>query len=168
MTRSSWLIGGMSMVKGHIHKCVTCCRLHSRLLAQVSNFPPDKLQRAAPFTYIDMDMFGPFTVRQTWCEMYVALFACLSCQAVHVEVTDSVSTDSFINRYSCFVCREGSVTDLWCDQGMNVIGANAELQKAMSEMDHSVIRGAPLKDDCDGVVFKSKMPYPPCEVHGSA
>ncbi len=60
-----WLIGGMSLVKGYIHKCVTCRRLRSRLLVQkMSDLPSDRLQEAAPFTYTGVGMFGPFIVRK--------------------------------------------------------------------------------------------------------
>ena len=112
-----WLIGGMSLVKGYIHKCVTCRRLRSRLLVQkMSDLPSDRLQEAPPFTYTGVDMFGPFIVRKGRSDVkrYGALFTCLSCRAIHIEVTDDMSTDSFINAYRRFVCRRGSVRELRC------------------------------------------------------
>ena len=53
-----------------------------------------------PFTYVGVDCFGPFTVRRgrTTAKSYCVLFTCLAIRAVHVEVAQSLDTESFIAR----------------------------------------------------------------------
>ena len=50
------------------------------------------------FSYCGIDMFGPFTVKDGRKEKkrYGALFTCLSTRAVHIEVSHSMTIDSFI------------------------------------------------------------------------
>ena len=56
------------------------------------------MEEAAPFTYCAVDMFGPFKVKVKRSEVkrYVALFICIASRAVHIEVSHSMTTDSFI------------------------------------------------------------------------
>ena len=68
---------------------------------QMSDLPADRVKEAAPFTYSAVDCFGPYVVksgRKTG-KRFAVLFTCLSCRAVHIEVANSLTTDSFINAY---------------------------------------------------------------------
>ena len=80
-----------------------------------------------------------------------ALFTCLASRAVHIEVADSLETDSFINAPRRFICRRGSVREIRCDRGTNFIGAEAELKKAIEEMDDQGIKAELLKENRDWI-----------------
>ena len=82
---------------------------------------------------------------------YGALFTCLASRAVHIEVADSLETDSFINALRRFICRRGSVREIRCDRGTNFIGAEAELKKAIEEIDDQEIRAELLKENIDWI-----------------
>ena len=64
----------------------------------MTDLPKDRISEEPPFRYCGTDMFGPFTVKDGRKEKkrYGALFTCLSSRAVHIEVTHSKTTDSFI------------------------------------------------------------------------
>ena len=51
-----------------------------------------------PFTYCGVDMFGPYTIRERRFDLkrYCALFTYFVNRAVHIEVTNGLDTDSFI------------------------------------------------------------------------
>ena len=87
-------------------------------------------------------MFGPILRRERRSDLkcYAALFTCFSSHAVHIEITNTVDTDSFIMALRGFFARRGSVRSLWSDNGTNFVGANNELQKASKEMDHLKIK----------------------------
>ena len=52
---------------------------------------------------------------------YGALFTCLASRAVHIEVANSLETDSFIGSLRRLICRRGSVREIRCDKGTNFI-----------------------------------------------
>ena len=61
-------------------------------------------------------------------------------RAVHIDVSDTLTTDSFINAYRRFVGRRGPVRQVRSDQGTNYVGAMNELRQALSELNHDTIR----------------------------
>ena len=90
---------------------------------------------------------------------YGALFICLSCRVIHIEVAHSLSTDSFMNAYRCFISRRGPVRLLRSDRGTNFVGAKNELKEALKEMDIDEIQRKLLEDSCDFVQFKMNVPH---------
>ena len=94
-----WIVGANSAVKRVISNCVECRRFRGRVGEQkMANLPACRLKEAAPFTHCGVDMFGPFTVKQrrSTVKRYGAMFTCMASRAVHIEVTFSLDTDSFI------------------------------------------------------------------------
>ena len=63
-----------------------------------------------------------------------------SFRAVHIEVADSLETDSFIQSLRRFICRRGPVREIRCDRGTNFSGAEAELKKASDEIDDHKVK----------------------------
>ena len=60
-----WIVGANSAVKKVISNCVECRRFRGRVGEQkMANLPACRSKEAAPFTHCDMDMFGPFAVKQ--------------------------------------------------------------------------------------------------------
>ena len=64
----------------------------------MDNLPSSRLMEVPPFTYCGVDMFGPFIIRQRRSEVkqHGAMFTCMNTRAIHIEVTHSLDTDSFI------------------------------------------------------------------------
>ena len=94
-----WIVGAGSAIKKVISNCVECRRFRGRVGEQkMANLPVCRSKEAAPFTHCGMDMFGPFVVKQKRSNVkrYGAMFTCTASRAVHIEVTFSLDTDSFI------------------------------------------------------------------------
>ena len=130
----------------------------------MSDLPEDRLESSPPFTYCAVDYCGPWHVKEGRKEVkkYIALFTCMASRAVHLEVSNSLETDSFINALRPFICRRGPVRQLRSDQGTNFIGAKRELREALQAMDQCKISSEMLKEDCDWVTF---MMNPPSASH---
>ena len=64
----------------------------------------------------------------------------LRSRSVHMEVAPRLETDAFINVLRRMVARRGNVTELWSDNSSNLVGANNELTKALSEMNQETVR----------------------------
>ena len=102
-----WVLGANAVVRKIIHKCVICRKLRGKFADQkMSDFPKERCE-AAQFIHCDVDMFGPFIIRERTSSLkrYCALFTCFASRAVHIEVTCTMETDSFIQALCRFMAR---------------------------------------------------------------
>ena len=132
-----WVMNAVKAVANYIHKCVICRRLRRPMEEQkMSDLPEDRVEPSPPFTFCGMDCFGPFVVRdgRKECKRYGLLFTCMSSRAIHIEMLEDMSTDSFINGLRCFIAVRGTVLQLRSDQGSNFVGAKNELKEALKEL----------------------------------
>ena len=145
-----WIIRGNSAVRHFISKCVKCRRHKGPILEQkMADLPSCRVDHMAPpFYHTGVDYFGPFIIKERRKEIkqYGVLFTCLSSRAVHLEVANSLETDSFINALRRFIARRGNIRELRSDNGTNFIGAEKELQQALAQMDQDMIKKTLL--DC--------------------
>ena len=82
------------------------------------------------------------------------LFTCLVSRAVHIELTKTMDTDSFILTLRRFIARRGNVRSIRCDNGSNFMGAERELAKSCEEMDHRKIKHFMLYQKRDLIAWK--------------
>ena len=77
----------------------------------MSDLSVEQLTVAPPFTYVGLDLFGLFIVKEGRRELkrYAAVFTCLSCRAAHLEVVNSMEMDCFIQSLRIFIGRRGNV-----------------------------------------------------------
>ena len=86
---------------------------------------PDK----PPFSNVGIDFFCPLYVEQDswklWC-----LLSCLIIRAIHIKVTESFETDSFISGLCIFTRKRETPKMIRSDNGMNSSGREREIRKA--------------------------------------
>jgi hypothetical protein len=151
-SKGYWIIGCGAAVSAFIYKCVTCRHLRAKPREQkMADLPEDRVQAAPPFTYVGMDCFGPFHIKEGRREVkrYGALFTCLALRAIHVEVLEDMSTDAFLNCLRCFIAIRGQVRHIRCDRGSNFVGANNELLAELKKLDDGKLKETLLKSNCD-------------------
>ncbi len=126
----------------------------------MANLPSDRMEPAPAFTYCAVDYFGPFQVKQgrRMLKRYGVLFTCLNSRAIHIEVADSLSTDSYLNALRRFISIRGPVRSMRSDRGSNFVGAKTELGLALAEMDQQSIGRYLLANQCDYIEFKMNVP----------
>ena len=130
-----WITGGKGLVSSVIHKCITCRKLRGKQEEQrMADLPPERLKTCPPFSYIGLDVFGPWTVtsRRTrgghaQSKRWAIMFSCMSSRAVHIEVIDSLDTSSCVNALRRFFSLRGPAKKLLSDRGTNFIAASKEL-----------------------------------------
>ena len=66
---------------------------------------------------------------------YVAMFTCMNCRAVHMEITHPLDTDSFLLALRSLITRRGNVQSIFSDNGSNFISSENGLRRALEEMD---------------------------------
>ena len=70
-----------------------------------------------------------------WC----SLFSCLTTRAVHIEVAQSLDTESCLSAVTRFIARRGFPNTIISDNGTNFVGAANELKAFMNEWDKARI-----------------------------
>ena len=101
-----WVIGLNIVTRSMISKYVRCNHLRGRFQWQeVADLPRDRMSKEAPFTFCGVDMFRPFVVKNGRKEMkwYGALYTYLSSRTIHIEMTYSLSADSFVMPLRTFI-----------------------------------------------------------------
>ena len=147
-----WVIKSNSTVRGFLSKCVTCKKIRGNTYEQkMADLPCERVTPSAPFCHTGVDCFGPFTIKEgrKSLKRYGVLFTCLASRAIHIEIANSLDTDSFINALRRFIARRGSIKTLKSDNGTNFVGAKRELQKAVSEMDQDLIEHYLSKEEIE-------------------
>ena len=94
-----------------------------------------------PFTCVRINYFCPFFVRQKrgMVKRYGAIFTCLAVRAVHLEISYTLDTDSFILALRRFIARRGQVKEIRSDNGSNFTGAERELRVMIEGWNQSTI-----------------------------
>ena len=111
-----WLIRANFTVRSVLASCFDCRRRQGAVgLQMMADLPrPRVTPDQPPFTRVGIDYFGPFFVRQkrSMVKRYGAIFTCLAVRAVHLEISYTLDTDSFILALRRFIARRGQVREL--------------------------------------------------------
>ena len=138
-----WILRGRAAVRRIISQCVTCRRVAARREVQkMADLPAERVTAGKPpFSFVGVDFFGPFMVKRgrSLVKRYGCIFTCMNVRAVHIEVVQSLETDSFINALQRFVCRRGQPEQMYSDNGSNFLGAERELRQAISKLNSSKV-----------------------------
>ena len=138
-----WIINCKSAVRSLIAKCVICRHLRGSICQQKMAELPQKNTFPGATIHIlwYCHVWSHLGERRARKEMkrYGFLFTCLSSRAIHIESTNSLSTNAFIQALQRFVSRRGNARIISTNNGTNFVGASAKPNKAFSEMNHKKI-----------------------------
>jgi hypothetical protein len=147
-----WIVGCRSLVSSLINKCIRCIRYRGNPKGQkMADLPKERIEPSPPFTYCGLDCFGPFLIKEGRKEQkrYGLIVTCLAMRAIHIEVLEDMSTDSFLIGLRCFIALRGKVRLIRCDQGSNFVGAKNELKDCLKELNSEHIASQLLKLECE-------------------
>ncbi|KAJ8711214.1 hypothetical protein PYW07_008456 [Mythimna separata] len=134
-----WITKLRPSVKNVI-KCCLYCKIKKAKPANPStgNLPYPRLaHHARPFTFTGLDYFGPISVSvgRHKEKRYGALFTCLTCRAIHIEIASSLTADSAIAALRRFIARRGCPKEIWSDNATCFKAADRELgESALSAL----------------------------------
>lgn len=165
-----WIVGGKRSISNVIHKCVLCRKLRGQMEQQkMADLPPERLQIDPPFSYVGLDVFGPWEVSacrtrggQAYSKRWAVLFTFLSTRAVHIEVIASMTSSSFINALRRFFAIRGPAKQLRSDCGTNFVGTSKELKLDHPHPGEASVEDYLLNQRCQWVF----NPHPPLISHG--
>ena len=95
-----WVPKGRQLVKRVISRCVLCKKIEGRPSTQppTASLPEFRVRPAPPFSKVGVDFPGPLFVKGSGAQMrksYFALFTCCVTRAVHLELVDDLSVETF-------------------------------------------------------------------------
>ena len=93
-----------------LSRCFSCKRRQAPVGTQkMADLPLDRVTPDKPsFSFVGADCFGLFYVQRgrSQVKRYGVLFTCLVTRAIHIEVIQTMDTDSFINSLRRFFLKE--------------------------------------------------------------
>jgi hypothetical protein len=138
-----WIVKARVLVRKVLNDCFDCRRRQSPVGEQrMADLPESRVTPCnPPFTYTGVDCFGPFNVRRgrSQVKRYGVIFTCLSVRAIHIEVAQSLDTDSFINAMRRFIARRGTPSEMRSDNGGNFVSGEKELRLCIKDWNQQKI-----------------------------
>ena len=129
------IIGLRQALKQIRHRCFFCRRLQGKGLSVFrSDLPSTRFQdpneNPYPFKTVGIDYIGPFHIAEnsSTTKQYICLFTCFTIRALHLETTESLTTDSCVTALRTFIARRGSPQRLLSDNATYFIGAKKQLR----------------------------------------
>ena len=105
-----WLTQGWRDVKRVIRRCVPCQRQRvGPCTRKMGSLPEERVSTSLPFVHIGTDFAGPLYVKEgsSVKKAYVCVFTCASSRMVHLELTNGLTTDEFLQAFSRMTNRRG-------------------------------------------------------------
>nr|XP_042907172.1 uncharacterized protein LOC107438580 [Parasteatoda tepidariorum] len=124
-----WILKFRKTVRKVIRKCIICKRFDSRPIATpTAPLPVDRLRAASVFEITGIDFTGPLYLKENQ-KSWIVIYTCAVFRAIHLELTTSLSTESFLQTFRRYVARRGRPAIVYSDNGTNLVGANNLLKK---------------------------------------
>lgn len=119
----------------YLHCCVMCHRLKGKPAEKkMADVPLKRLETSPPFSYVGLDVFGPWLVVTKYTrgdsaqsKRWAILFTCMTTRGVQREVVESMDTTSYVKALTIFFIVRGPAKQLRSDRGINLIANSAEL-----------------------------------------
>ena len=139
-----WIIGGRSLVRSVLHKCVVCKRFEGKpfVAPPAPPLPSFRVNEAPPFLYTAVDFAGPMFLKDkgglSGSKVWIALFTCCVTRAVHLELVPDMTTTTFVRCLKRFSARRGLPK--------KIISDNAKTFKATAKLINAIFSQREVKD----------------------
>ncbi|KAL9979037.1 hypothetical protein ACROYT_G016629 [Oculina patagonica] len=133
-----WVPRGREAVKRILRKCVTCRRVEGAPYRPppTPDLPMERVSLDPPFAHTGLDFIGPLYIHNGKSskekgsdKVYICLFTCASTRAIHLELTPSLSVESFLLAFRRFVNRQGLPVTLLSDNAKTFRSASKDIRK---------------------------------------
>lgn len=130
-----WIIRARQQVKLVIRRCTICRKHDARHATQVEGqLPADRVTTGHPFQVTGIDFAGPLTLRRSsrrryYEKAYIIVFTCAVTRAVHLELSEDMTTAKFIQAFRRFIARRGICETVYSDNAPTFKRASKELRE---------------------------------------
>jgi len=115
-------------------KCHMCALLWKKTGEQkMAPLPHTRIGPAPIFDSVQIDLFGPLEYtdmvkKRTTGKGWGVMFVCTASSAIHLELTESYSTDSFLQALRRFMCLHGTPSRIQSDHGEQLVAASKQVK----------------------------------------
>lgn len=140
-----WPVNGRYLARRTVNICVRCRRLRGKTLCpKMGNLPFQRVNSGYPFLSVGLDFAGPFHIinrkgrgsRVIKC--YLCIFVCLRYKCIHLEAVSDLTKDAFIMTLRRFIARRGKPTEIFSDNGTNLVAAAKEIGNFIKQSQESL------------------------------
>ena len=148
-----WIVRVENYIKYVKRSCVLCRRLYASPEQQyMADLPLERcLSGNPPFSFVGADIFGPLYAVQGRAQVkrYGCIYSCMNTRGCHLELLDSLDTDSFILGMRRFISRRGCPKKVYSDNGSNLVSARKEIKLALQQLDKEKVVSEARQNDID-------------------
>ena len=162
-----WILRGRIEVRKVVRSCLQCARYAARTPTQLMGvLPPARVRPSPPFQSSGVDYAGPISVRliksrgKDTLKSYICVFVCMATRAVHLELVEDYTSETFVTAFHRFTARRGQCRFLYSDKGTNFEGADSQLKQILSESS-SFYNKISKELANEGLTWSYKPPPPP-------
>ncbi|GFV20470.1 integrase catalytic domain-containing protein [Trichonephila clavipes] len=120
-----WIIRAKRLVKQVLSECVICKSYKAKHVeVPFAPLPRDRVTQTKVFEVTGVDYAGSFYLKSK-AKAWIVLFTCAVYRAVHFELVQSLTTNTFIQALRRFIARRGRISILYSD---NFVGTNDALR----------------------------------------
>ncbi|VDN02074.1 unnamed protein product, partial [Onchocerca ochengi] len=109
--RRFWIPKGRSTVKRVISSCMGCKCWTAKPVKppEMPNLPETRVKQSRTFERNGLDYLGPLPIKSDngMVKRWISLFTCFTTRAVHPEVVENLTAESFLHVLRRFVARRG-------------------------------------------------------------
>ncbi|XP_065902510.1 uncharacterized protein [Dysidea avara] len=135
LRQSYWIPAARQYIKSILHHCTVCHKVSGKPYSTPDPPPLPKLltQDVHPFTFTGVDFTGALYVQQGRQEVkvYLCLFTCATTRAVHLELVQDLTAQTFLLAFRKFVARRSLPRIMISDNGSTYSSAAEELHSLM-------------------------------------
>ena len=139
-----WLLKGKRELRRILYLCMRCRRQKAKPFEQkMAPLPPERLQQNLAFSIVGVDTAGPIKVKNDCgktVDVHIAVWTCFSTRAVHLNVLNSLHTDSIISALKEFTYRRGVPKQIYSDNHKSFAKSDREIRKLWKHLDTDKIR----------------------------
>ena len=143
LRQTFWVPRARQAVKKVVMDCPSCRRRRAQpCQPRMADLPAARFDTRHAFSSIGNDFFGPLMVKthgrrteKRWC----MLVTCLTTRGLHLEVTHTLDTQSFLMGFRRFVARRGPPSEVFSDNGSCLRAGEKELRQLLRQWNQHAI-----------------------------
>ncbi|GFW06183.1 integrase_H2C2 domain-containing protein [Trichonephila clavipes] len=122
-----WIIRAKRLVKQVLSECVICKHKAKHVEVPFAPLPRDNFTQTKVLEVTGVDYAGPLYLKSK-AKAWIVLLTCAVYRAVHFELVELLTTDTFIQALRRFIVRRGRISVHYSDNGTNFEGTNNALR----------------------------------------